>query len=278
MTSIDELARRAADDLHSWNPDLAERDPSAAIARICRRRAATRAAVGSMAAALVLGVGIWQAAAHERDSVVTRPAGQDERPTTTGEDPGDTPVPSTTVPTDAPVTTALPVAPPPADPVHPTTCTGQLSDGRSYVVDLPAGWYANEAFENVPACTHFASVPLEFSGYDEQAGWASNNDVAITLTPLSLPEGTTWEQYLELQPNEYSGPITPEYTTIAGETAVREDRVDPQNGGRRWVRWRFLLGGDQGFAVADEESPNGTPYETSVAALDSIVRSIRIEG
>ena len=144
-------------------------------------------------------------------------------------------------------------------------------------MDLPAGWYANEAVGNVSACTHFAPVPLEFSDYDEDAGWASSNDVVLTLTPPSLPEGMTWEQSLDVQPNEYTGPINAEYTTIAGEAAVREERVDPQTGAR-WVRWKFLLGDDQGFAVTDEGSPNGTPYETSVAALDSIVRSIRIEG
>jgi hypothetical protein len=213
---------------------------------------------------------------------VTRPAGQDEPgPTTTAEDRNDTPAPSTTVPTESPATTALPAVPAPTDlaeTARTSSCTGRLSDGRTYVVDVPEGWYANEAYENVPACTHFAPVPLEFFDHDEHGGWASNHDVWLTLTGEGLPEGMTWEQTLEPHPNEYSGPITPEYTTIAGEAAVREDRVDPQNGNRRWVRWKFLLGGDQGHAVAGEESLNGTPYETSVAALDSIVRSIRIEG
>ena len=282
MTSIDELARRAGDDLQRWNPNLIESEPAVAMGRLRRRRTATRAAVGGMAAALVVAVGIWQAAAHEQGSVMTRPAGEDQpRPTTTASPDAATPAPSTTAPTESSVTTAVPVAPAPvdtSDPAQPTSCSGQLSDGRTYVVDLPAGWYANEAFEDVPACTHFGPVPVEFFDHDESAGWASNSDVTIDLSSEPLPDGTTWEQSLEPHANEYSGPITPEYTTIAGQPAVREDRVDPQNGGLRWVRWKFLLGGDQGTAVAGEESQNGTPYETSVAALDSIVRSIRIDG
>ncbi|HEX5947402.1 MAG TPA: hypothetical protein VFY82_14045 [Acidimicrobiales bacterium] len=281
MTSIDELARRAGDELQGWNPAMVEREPSVAIARMRRRRTATRAAVGGMAAALVVGVGIWQAAAQQQGSVVTDPAGGGERHPATTIEPDASPVPSTAAPTESPATTALPVAPAPvdiADPARPTGCTGRLSDGRTYVVDVPAGWHANDAFEDVPACTHFGPVPVEFFDHDEIEGWASNSDVTIDLTPQALPEGMTWEQSLELQANDVSGPITPEYTTIAGQPAVREDRVDPQNGGLRWVRWRFLLGGDQGVAVAGEESLNGTPYETSVAALDSIVRSIRIDG
>lgn len=288
MTSIDELARRAGDDLRSWDPELAEREPSVAIGRIRRRRVAARFAAGGVAAALVLGLGIWQGGTHEPGNVVTRPADQDEPgPTTTRDERNDTPEPSTTAPTASPTTTPVPAAPAPTEPTEPTdlaetarmsTCTGRLSDGRTYVVDLPAGWYANEAFEDVPACTHFAPVPLEFWDDDEIWGWASNSDVWLTLTGEGLPDGVTWEQSLEPHPNEYSGPITPQYTTIAGEAAVREDRVDLQNGGLRWVRWTFLLGGDRGTAATGEQSPNGTPYETSVAALDSIVRSIRIEG
>lgn len=278
MTSIDERARRAGDDLRSWDPHLPEGQPSAAIGRTRRRRRATRVAAGGVMAAAVLAVGVWQAEVHERGSVETRPAGRDEpRPTTTGEDPDVTPVPST-APTASSATTALPTPPPPAPPAQPTTCTGTLSDGRRFVVDLPDGWYANDAFEGMPACSRFGPVPLEFFDYVEDWGWASNHDVTLTLTPGSLPPGTTWEESLEPHPNEYSGPITPEYTTIAGEAAVREDRVDPQNGGRRWVRWKFLIGDDHGYASAGEESPNGTPYETALAALDSIVHSIRIEG
>lgn len=280
MTSIDELARRAGDDLRHWDPELTEGEPSAAIARIRRRRTATRLAAGSVAAAVLLGVGIWQVGAHEQGSVVTRPADQDApAPTTSGGDGNDAPAPSTTAPTEEPTTTALPAVPAPTDlaeTARPSTCTGRLSDGRTYVVDLPDGWYANEAFENVPACTHFAPVPIEFFDHDEVFGWASNHDVWLTLTGEGVPEGMTWEESIEPHENELSGPIDAEYSTVAGEAAVREGRVDGQTGDGRWVRWTFLLGGDRGTAAAGAESPNGTPYETSVAALDSIVRSIRI--
>lgn len=285
MTSIDELARRAGDDLRSWDPELAEREPSVAIGRIRRRRVAARFAVGGVAAALVLGLGIWQGGTHEPGNVVTRPADQDEPgPTTTRDERNDTPEPSTTAPTESSTATSVPAVPEPTDrtdlaeTARMSTCTGHLSDGRTYVVDLPAGWYANEDYDNVPACTRFGPAPLEFWDYDLHGGWASNSDVWLTLTGEGLPEGVTWEQTLELHPNEYSNVITAEYTTIAGEAAVRVHRVNPQDGGRRWMSWTFLLGGDHGSASTGEQSPNGTPYETSVAALDSIVRSIRIEG
>lgn len=288
MTSIDELARRAGDDLRSWDPELAEREPSVAIGRIRRRRVAARFAVGGVAAALVLGLGIWQGGTHEPGNVVTRPADQDEPgPTTTRDERNDTPQPSTTAPTESSTATPVPAVPDPTEPTDPTdlaetatmsTCTGHLSDGRTYVVDIPEGWYANEAFENEPACTHFAPAPVEFFDPDEIFGWASNSDVSLTLTGEGLPEGVTWEESIEPHASELSGPIEAEYSTIAGEAAVREDRVDGQTGDGRWVRWTFLLGGDRGSAAAGGESLNGTPYESSVAALDSIVRSIRIEG
>ena len=66
-------------------------------------------------------------------------------------------------------------------------------------------------------------MPVEFFDHDEIEGWASNSDVTISLSSVPLPDGMTWEQSLELQANDVSGPITPEHTTIAGQPAVRED-------------------------------------------------------
>ncbi len=124
-------------------------------------------------------------------------------------------------------------------------------------------------------------VPVEFWDYQEHDGWASNSEVAVS--PQSEPGiigGGRWEDYLHgveahvPPPEAQRERISSERHTVAGQPALREVFLT-ENG--REVRWNVMLGNTVVLAVAGEVSQNGLSWEETVAAIDGIVITLRVE-
>jgi hypothetical protein len=276
MTGIDELGRSAGRDLRAMGADALSPPPASEIARRSRRRQRRRQGASLVAAAAVAVAAAWQLPGGIGSRIETGPASDTGRATT---------APSTagpdTVPTTAPGTTTATTAPTAVVSPLPGSCTGSVGDsGLTYVVTLPVGWYANEAFEPpadvnasgnayIGACTMFAPEPVHFWDLDPDFGPASNAAVSLGTSPVG-PSGLE-EQVASKAADQDT--VSTVRESVAGRPAARFEAVSRLDGSR-YVQWQVEVDGWVLYISAGEG--DGLPYEESVAALDEIVRSLQV--
>lgn len=283
MTDVEDRARRAGAALRTWTPTASTPAATAVAARARRRTHRHRALAGTAVLGVVAGVGLVWLPGGDGDPVRTGPAGtvttEPDGPVTTA--PSTTR--STTETTDAdpgpgagPSSTTVPTttAPPPPPEAASGSCTGQAG-GTTYEVTLPDGWYANEAWEDVPACRYFAPEPVELRRGETEAdpdGVHSNAAVQLALPYEGSPPPGSFDERVSSD-EQAAGVTDTRRTTVDGRPASRIERSstpgDGEQGGVSYTTWRIDLGADEVWFTA---------ISAHDAALDAIVGSLRFSG
>jgi hypothetical protein len=278
MNDLDERARRAGAALRTWapSPSTPATGIAAAAVRRTRRR---RAAAATVLLGLATGIGLVVASdtpGHEIRTVNT-PADLDgRRSTSTSSTTAPTTAPTiattaTTVaapapaPAPAPVPTTVPAPPPPAPS---SGCAGEVG-GVGYELTLPDGWYANEPWEEVPACRYLGPEPVQLSRGESESGF----DAVVSNAPVwlwSFDILGTFEERVASAANR-ENVVDFRRDTVDGRPAARIEEIstpgDDHLGGERYVGWWIDLG--------DVALRLQTDSMAHAAQLDAIVQSLR---
>jgi hypothetical protein len=280
MTDFEDRARSAGAALRQWMPDDDTPSPTATARRAVHRTRTHRLAAGTLALAVLGGVGL---------TLRPGPGGNDvEMPDDVAENPDTTTTtaPDRTTSTDSSGTTADPAdttttsstttsttAPPPV----PTSCTGQVEGTDvTFEITLPAGWHGNEAALGEPACHHFGPEPIDLRPTETEAGVGVASNAVVKLYVSQGPGGLP-ETFDEAVAREAAGAEASRQITIDGHAAARFERLtgpgdDVPVGGERYVHWMVDLG--DVFFDATTTIDDGLTYEETAAAVDQIVESI----